>query len=91
MCYIYTFSYAQCIPSLESSPKWQDFLIKRYGLHDLLFSFSTSCHGGGTMAGSSASYDKIEDTIVKLKVDSTMEKDTAIPYLEVLQLLRIVL
>ena len=43
------------------------------------------------MAGSSASYDKIEDTIVKLKVDSTMEKDTAIPYLEVLQLLRIVL
>ena len=58
------------------------------------------------MAGSSASYDKIKDTIVKLKVDSTMwktekakqryqssseEKDTAIPYVEVLQLLRIVL
>ena len=58
------------------------------------------------MAGSSASYDKIEDTIVKLKVDSTMwkteeakqryqssseEQDTAIPYMEVLQLLRIVL
>ena len=58
------------------------------------------------MAGYSASYDEIEDTIVKFKVDSTMwktekgkqryqssseEQDTAIPYVEVLQLLRIVL
>ena len=40
-------------------------LSKRYGLHDLLISFSTNCHGGGIMAGYSASYDKIEDTIVK--------------------------
>ena len=55
-------------------------------------------------------YDKLEDTMVKFKVDSTMWKtekanqryqsssesssegqDTAIPYVEVLQLLRIVL
>ena len=72
-------------------------LIKRDGLHDLLFSFSTNCHGGGAMAGYSASYDKIEDTIVKFEVDSTMgktnkakqsyqssseEQDTAIPSVE---------
>ena len=69
-------------------------LLKRDGLHDLLFSFSTNCHGGGTMAGYSTSCDKIEETIVKFKVDSTMgktkkakqryqssseEQDTAIP------------
>jgi hypothetical protein len=49
-------------------------LSKRDGLHDLLFSLSTNCHGGGTMAGYSTSYDKIKDTIVKFKVDSTMGK-----------------
>ena len=38
------------------------------------FPFSTNCHGGGTMAGYSSSYDKIEDTIVTFKVDSTMGK-----------------
>ena len=69
-------------------------LLKRDGLHDLLFSFSTNCHGGGTVAGYSASCDKIEETIVKFKADSTLgktkkakqryqssseEQDTAIP------------
>ena len=49
-------------------------LLKRDGLHDLLFSFSTNCHGGGTMAGYSASYDTTENTIVTFKVDSTMGK-----------------
>ena len=32
-------------------------------LNSLLY--NTNCHGGGIMAGYSASYDKIEDTIVK--------------------------